>query len=306
VITRCAVLVAATCVAISSVAIADDPSADELVGEALVAKQELAFDEALVLLERAWHRGGSRPAQIRRIFALSGQFAGDIGDYDAARLWFSRWLCVEPDAALPAGASPKVTAAFAEAQRGLGGASITARARIRGDGIEFVLERDPLSLVTRVRAGDGTIAVEQNTRVELPIVEAVELLDRDGNVLLTIQATREVVPPPPPRPSWYARWPTWAGATAGFAVIAGASFGVSLHARSQWRELNATSGQHEASEALALEQRFDRGLWISRFALGGAIVTGVIGSVLFARRHEQQVTVTTTTGGGAVSWSTAF
>jgi hypothetical protein len=300
--------VAVAILAWSSVAVAEGQTADELVASAVAAYDELRFDDALALLEQAWHRGGSGPKQLRRIFALSGQTAGAMGNADAARLWFSRWPSLDPDATLPAGSSPKLAALFAEARTGLGGASLTARAHLVGEGIEVVVSQDPLSLAARASSGDEAVDVRQGREVTLPGAagDRIELLDRDGNVLMTIEATRLVEPPAPSTPSWYARWPVWAGTTAGLAIVSGVAYGLAVSAQSDWEKLNATSGQHEATEALAVEDSFERRLLLSRIALGGAVVTGVVSAVLFARGGEQRVTVTPTPGGASVAWTTGF
>ncbi|HEX3762433.1 MAG TPA: hypothetical protein VHW23_27215, partial [Kofleriaceae bacterium] len=95
------------------------------VAAAAEAFAALRFDEALRLADQAWRNGDNGPDQLRRIFELAGRAAGSIGEDRAARLWFSRWLYLDPDAALPDGTSPKLTALFGDARATLAGAALT-------------------------------------------------------------------------------------------------------------------------------------------------------------------------------------
>jgi hypothetical protein len=297
-----------------------DDTAKSLLRDADAAHAELRFDDALALLERAWHLGESNPEQVREIFARAGQDAGAMGDLDAAKLWFSRWLSVDPDASLPPGASPKVAAAFADARRGLGGGAISVRATVHGGDITFVLERDPLSLVAKTRIGETVQRARPGREVELSARkgaaedddendEQIELLDRDGNVLLVVTPSKELPPAPIPlsaQPAWYARWPLWTGVTVGLAAISGVSFGFAVSARDEWRDLNDASSMHEYTEARAVERRFERTLLVSRITLVGAALTGVVGAIVVVSGREQAVSVTPTSSGAAVVWSGGF
>ncbi|HEX3759757.1 MAG TPA: hypothetical protein VHW23_13680, partial [Kofleriaceae bacterium] len=68
----------------------DRRSAVELIDAAREAFGALRYRDAIGLLERAWHRGDSPPAQLRALFALAGRAAASMGRDAAAELWFQR------------------------------------------------------------------------------------------------------------------------------------------------------------------------------------------------------------------------
>jgi len=300
----------------------DDRGAADLASRAAEALDALRYDDALALLDRAWRRGESGPAQLRRIFELAGRAAGSIGDAAAARLWFSRWLCLDREAALPAGTSPKLTGLLGEARAALAGEAIAAHARRRGRSIEVTVERDPLAMVTAARAGDERAAIEAGAaRLAAPArgpdrpdrEDRVELLDRHGNVLaaLSIDSAGERPPAPSPaapaspdRSGWYARPLPWAVTAGALAAAGGVALVVAVDARAGVRDLNASSSQHEFTEARALERRFDRAQWTARLALGGAAIAATVGVVCYLRLRGTHASAAPADGGGVVvTWS---
>lgn len=292
----------------SPAARADDGGAAELASRAAEALDALRYGEALALIDRAWRRGDSGPAQLRRMFELAGRAAGSMGDEAAARLWFSRWLCLDRTAALPAGTSPKLTGLLGEARAAIAGEAIDARAIRRGRAIEVTVSRDPLAMVAAVRAGEARAAVEAGAaRLAAPAGgptggdERVELLDRHGNVLAALSAEPagkgRLVPPPPARPRWYERPLPWAVTAGGLAAAGGVALWVAVDARTSVRELNANSAAHEFSEARALEQRFDRAQWTARFAFGGAAVAAAVGTVCWLRLRGVRASAAPADGG---------
>jgi hypothetical protein len=291
---------------------ADRVGAGELEHQASEALDALRYDEALALLDRAWRQGDSGPARLRRIFALAGRAAGSMGDEAAARLWFSRWLCLDPDAALPAGTSPKLTSLFGEARAGLAGASISARARRRGRSIEVTVERDPLAMIAAARAGaaradvvaGGARLTASEAGAEAPA--QIELIDRHGNVLaaIAVEPAAGVDRPPPAAASgasWYERPLPWAVTAGGLAAAGGVALGVAVAARSDLRALNASSAAHEFSEARALERRFDRAQWAARIAFGGAAVAAAVGAVCYVRLRGARVSAAPADGAPGMS-----
>lgn len=258
---------------------------DDALARAADAFSALRYDEAVHVVDRAWRAGGNDAAQLRRLFAIGGQAAGSMGDDDAARLWFDRLLCLDPDAALPAGTSPKLTALFAAARDALAGARLDARGIVRDQRVEVTVGSDPLALATAIRAGDERAPLEHG-RATLPDAARVELLDRYGNVLVQLDVERALPAgpvPPAGEPPLVARWTTWGIVAGGLAAIGGGALWIAVDARSQIDTLDTNSSSHEFTDAEALETRFDRAQWTSRIAFGGAIGAVVVAAILYAR-----------------------
>jgi hypothetical protein len=300
------------------------PRAD--VDKARVAFEELRYREAVRLLDGAWRSGGNRPSDLRQLFALAGTAAGSMGDGVAAQTWFSRWLCLEPSARLPAGSSPKLVVLLDAARREIGGHALEARAMRRDGGIVVEVTDDPLALVVAVRTG------EQRTPITTGVVqislttEPIEIVDRYGNVLveLTVSApaisaqrseplgevpedrrgslgSQEV----PGRP-WYARWPVWAIAAGGSAVVGGIALHFAASADAQLDVLAQHSDDHEYSEAHAEEGKLARAQWTARIALGVAIASATVAAVCYVRGHEVRTTVMASPHGASMALSLRY
>jgi hypothetical protein len=286
-------------------------SAAELYAAGSAAFGELRYREAVGLLERAWHRGDSQPAQLRAIFALAGRAAASMGREGAAQLWFQRWLCIEPGAELPAGASPKLQAAMARAREALAGAALAVRAERRGAAVELTI-RDPLALAASVRA-DGARTQVAGARVTLAGARGeVELLDLYGNVLMAsaVEPAAPAITPPPatdprapraaPRDApWYDGWPPWAIAAGAFATLGVAAWWIADDADDQARN----SGDEE--EEADLRRRRDLATWVSRGALV-AMGVAVVGGVVVYARGRDRVVVVPQPGGAAIAWRLRF
>jgi hypothetical protein len=296
-----------------------EASVDGAIEDAKRALAELRYDDALKVVEDALHLGQAGPRQVRELFALAGQAAGSMNDQAAARLWFRRWLSVEPGGQLPADTSPRITALLEEARASLRGSELRARALRRRAEVDVVIQSDPVGLAEAVRAGDRTtVSLRAGPTVSAVVAnasEVVDVLDHEGNTIVQLRV--EMAPiaetaaadarPPGPRP-WWARWPAWAIATGSLVAAAGTGLAVAIDARGKIDDLNADSTSHEFSEARALERRFDGAQWVARFAIGGAAITGVVGTVLFVRGRDESSGVTVQVGGGgaAVSWGHAW
>jgi hypothetical protein len=294
----------AAALAVATTSYAAPPAAER-------AFAELRYDEALRLLDAAWHHGGNDAAELRSIFALAGQAAAAIGDDAGAQLWFERWLCLEPAAALPAGTSPKLTAAFAAARDGLAGGVLVAHMTRVRDEVDVTIVADPLGLAASARGGGETVAISHQ-HATLPAAEHVELLDRYANELAVVVPDPSLPQQPAPLPAaphhtLAGRWSTWAIATGALAAVGAGSLWVAVDARSQLRDLDAHSTTHEFHDTLALQSRFDRAQWAARFSLAGAAVTAAVATTLWLRtRGEGQLTVGGGPQGGSVSWEVPF
>ncbi|HEY0482298.1 MAG TPA: hypothetical protein VGD37_32480 [Kofleriaceae bacterium] len=288
---------------------ADHRSAAELYAAASAAFGELRYGDSVGLIERAWRRGDSGPAQLRALFALAGRATASMGRDTAAELWFQRWLCLEPAAELPAGASPKLQVLLSRARDALGGAALALRAVRHGDRVELTI-RDPLALAASVRAG-GTRTPLASAHVTVAAARGdVELLDPYGNVL----ASSAVDPDPPPAlrapalpappavtpdPPWQARWSSWAIAGAGLGLVSVAAWWIADDADAQARD----SG--DESEESALRRRRDVATWVSRGALVGVGVAVTAGIIIYVR-GEHRISAAPQPGGASVAWRVRF
>jgi hypothetical protein len=307
--------------------VAADPRAD--VERAAAALDDLRYREAVRLLDGAWRGGGSSPAELRRIFALAGTAAGSTGDGAAAQIWFSRWLCLEPSARLPAGSSPKLAVLLEAARRELAGRALTAHAARRDRGIAIVVDDDPLALVIAVRAGGRQQPIAADTVVPAA-GGAIELVDRYGNVLVELEApsppspgapTGGVAQPPAeqhdarpgagearlaPGPPWYARWPVWSAASGASAIGATIALYIASNADARLDALARNSADHEYSEARAEEYTLARAQWAARIGYGAAIAAAAVAVVYYVRGREVRTVVTPSGGGASVAWSIRY
>jgi hypothetical protein len=282
-----------------------------LVATATAAFTALRYDDALQLADQAWRSGASDPAQVCRIFALAGRAAAAVGDGETARLWFRRWLYLEPAAALPDGTSPKLAALVDDARGALAGAVIAARTSVRPGRITVTVAADPLELVAAARAGTIIVALRDHT-ASVPAREAhsdIELVDRYGNTLLIVT---EVPPAPVPAPAavpnprpWFARWPVWAVTSVGLTGFGGGALWVAIHARSNIDQLNAHSDSHQFSQVLAFERRFHDARLVSGIAFTGAALSAITAAVLWSRSHGEPTMQVSITRRSAL-WSIAF
>jgi len=282
----------------------DHRSAAELTTAASAALGALRYRDAVGLLERAWRRGDSQPAELRAIFALAGRAAASMGKDAAAELWFQRWLCLEPAAELPAGASPKLQVVLARARDALGGAALTVRAVRRGGAVELTI-RDPLALAASVRSG-GERTPLSSAHLTLAAARGdIELLDTYGNVLSSsaVEPAAPAAPVAPiaaPDPAWHDRWSSWAIAGGGFALISVAAWWIADDADQQAGDVG------DETEEAALKRRRDVATWVSRGALVGVGLAATVGIVVYVRGREHRVVAAPQPGGASLAWRVAF
>lgn len=271
---------------------------------------ELRYGDVVALVHEAWTRGENSPTELRMLFMLAGRAAGSLGDKAAARLWFSRWLALAPDARLPPGTSPKLVALASDARDHLVGEKLAVRAESRGGAIVVTVDSDPVELARSVRRGaqraalNGGAATLRAGDAQAPI----ELLDAYGNVLATVKVRVLLDEARRPRTSgapMIQRWPVWAIATAGLAAIGGGGLWFAVDARDDIRRGNAEPATYP--EVQRAYKRFDKAMWVSRIAFGSAAVTAVIGTVFYVRaRGESRVFVAPAGDGVQASWSVKF
>lgn len=276
---------------------------DRLIDAAATAVAELRDDEALRLLDQAWQRGTSGPRQLRTIFALAGRASGVIGDTAAARTWFTRWLSLEPDAALPAGTSPNLTELLDSVRTQLASARLAIRANRGDSGVDVAVISDPASLVTALRAGE--LVAPANAHQLATSAASLDALDRYGNVVavVAVEATAPAITESS-EPAWYARAPTWAIGAGVAAVVGGVAFGFAVRAHDRL-ERDAV-GMPEYSDYLADKDALSRAQWTSRIAFAAAAASAAVGGVLHFRGHRVHTAVIASPGTTQVAWSMQF
>ena len=317
---RRAALVAGVLLALAGPAAADG----RLLGEAQQKIDEIDYEAARELVDRALREGGLDRDDLGRAYRIGGEVAAALGDGKGAREHFVRWVLLVPDAALPPGSSPKIvdpfTAARAEAAR-LGGFSLDVQvvredARIRVE----VAGKDPLQLASglRVRLGEEPEVAVEGTRADLPARDPatvdvlVVVVDRAGNELSRVDLPGgRAVDTPVDRPAPVAagptrrvhhsipaplRWPTWA--VLGLAAAGTGGYFVYRvdQAEDELAALNASSSTHTFDDALAIEERGDRDAMIANVAFGVAGAAAVA-TILTLVLDEERVEVLPAPGG---------
>jgi hypothetical protein len=268
-------------IAIVAVAAAVAPArADDALDEARRLQAALEYEQALVVVERAIDRGGNDRARYVELELLAGTLAGGLDRADAARDHFARALALRPDATLPYGTSPKITAPFDAARATATALRISAHASAG----EVVLDvaGDPLHLVAGMRVASQLVHA---TRAPLPAGATtidVVAIDTRGNELWSgtiAVAIERPPPPPPPHRSLLARWQTYAIVT-GVAVAGGALCAWRFQvAQDEWNTLRAEDGQHDYSQLVAVENRA-RGWAIGANVAIGVVAAGAIATTI--------------------------
>ena len=278
-------------------------------------KLEAALDYAgaLRIVDQALARGGSDTFQYVELHVLGGKLAAGLDRAAEAEAHFARVLALRPDAALPEGTSPKITAPFAAAKAKSVPLAIRVTS-VRGL-VTLIPSADPLGLVAGITVAivDGAgahrdVIDRRSTRIALPVgTTAIEVtaLDADGHRIWSGPPPAEtiVLDERPPatvvRRSWIARWPTWAVAT-GVALGAGGlgAWRVTV-AQDEFDRFRAEPAEHDFSELETIERRGDRWALATNIAFGAALVTGVVTTILLVKGSEPAAVGVTATGSSA-------
>jgi hypothetical protein len=305
-------------------AYAGSPTLDE----AQQAIDAVDYETAAKLVAHALDEGELGATDFLLAHRLAGEIAAALGDTDAAREHFTIWILLDPHASLSAGASPKLTEPFADAERQvseLGTMSIEAHAERDGDTVRVTLDvRDPLALIGGMRVeGGGQVAAGRGTEVELTLGEDVTELEvtvlsahNDAIAVRTVTlagATAERPERheegPATRGGWpvFVRWPTWT-ALAVVGLGTGGYFAWQVGKdHDELDALNADSANHTFDEALALEERGKKHALYAdiSFGVGGAFaIAAIVALVLEPDRVE--VTPVASSDGAGLSASLRF
>lgn len=289
---------------------------------------DVRYDDARRLLVEALRRGTSTAAELREIYRLSAATAQVLGQSDLAEQYYRRLLALDPDATLPADASPKLRAPFVAAQAYMAAQGrLALRAAHRGGKLEVAIVSDPLHMVGGVAAiADGAplparrlSAAQPQVSFEAPAqVSEVVALDEYGNALAAVDvepASAAPPPPPPPvaeRPAAAAplarRWQTWAIPAAAFAV---AGVGLAIDGRlaaGRLDDLLAGDTMHFFDEAERERRRYERSTILADVSLGVAGVLAITSAVLYLQRSASHASAAAwiERGGGGVAVGRAF
>jgi tetratricopeptide (TPR) repeat protein len=184
------------------------PDPDALVNRAQREMIRLDFQRAIELLERAEATGANRREQLILIYRSLGESHASVGHQREAESDFRRLFALDPDAELPQGSSPKLTAPFAAARQFMQRrASLTVACEPRGESrAVLTVQADPLGQVVAARAtrADGSAVPGAGRRtgrdrivIGLPDgATACSALDRHGNELARASLVTEVRPAP--------------------------------------------------------------------------------------------------------------
>ena len=168
-----------------------------LLARAQAALDDLRYEEAAELADRAWRAGGNRRDELIAIFRLAGQVAVTMGNGALAESHFERLLALDPEAQLPDGISPKIAARFAAAR-----ARTTSRLKVsfrtEGTRVSAEVASDPAKMVAGLRArygkeGDDLAVAPAPLSIDLKVDRSTEvtltLVDEYANVLAEERVT---------------------------------------------------------------------------------------------------------------------
>lgn len=278
---------------VGGVARADNPK----LAAARAAIEAVRYDDARGLLVQALKAGTNDPDELREIYQLSAATAVVLGQNDLAEQYYRRVLALDPDARLPADASPKLRQPFVAAQAFMAAhRRLEVRAARRGRRIEVTVVADPLGMVAAVTAIVDGEALPEVAVGDAPIVLApdgkvtrIVLLDEHGNALRTMAAPAApaggadpVGPaerPASPHTPILRRWVTWAVPAAVLAGTGAAFLVAAQRASGRLDDILATSGAHYLDEAEQERKRWRDESLISglAFAAAGAFtVTAIV------------------------------
>jgi hypothetical protein len=269
--------------------------------EARALEVSLDYERALVIVDREIARGAAATvSRLVELHVLAGRLAAGIDHPDVAEAHFAIALALAPGMQLPDGTSPKLTQPFD-----------AARAR----SVPFVVELEQTDHAIVAKLGDDPALVFGGIRVALVPVsgEPAELvahgptiavpidrvaayaiaIDEHGNAISEAKTFAAPVPVPLP-PSRlvavaptpiYARWPTWAIATAGALAVAGACTWRFEAAQDDWNQLEAAGG-HDYTQLADIESRGRTWGIAADVGFGVAAAAGIAAIVVLAVHRD--------------------
>jgi hypothetical protein len=294
------------------------------LADARRAVEAVDYEAARRLLLDALHDGDNGPAALGEIYRLSARAAVVLGQPEVAEQYYRRWLAIDPAAALPADAAPKLRQPFVAAQAYIAAhGRLIARAQRAPTGeVDVELVADPLAMARTAApldpAGAGRpprVPFDTERRAHLPVGSRAAVLDDDGNHLLELD-----VPPAPPTPpaapplanaaapadapvtpttAWrFERWMIWAVPTGVFGIGA-AGFGIAgISTQQRATQIAKDSNQHFLSEAHDNAGRARTFTWIAAGAAALAAVFAIPTAIYYLDARDHRATVVPTAGDG--------
>jgi hypothetical protein len=279
--------------------------ADDELAEAKRLEATLEYEKALAIVDRVIAHGGADPSRIAELHLLAGRLAAGLDRSVIAEDHFAKVLALEPDAALPEGTSPKLTAPFYAARSRAKPLRVTAT--ITWGLVTIVPDPDPLQLVVGVQAHivdhaghHSDLDAPHALRVQLPEgVTALEIaaLDGTGNHVWVAPAPADSAAPKPTGvaitnpsapagPAFYGRWTTWAAVSGVALAIGGASAWRFSVAQDQWNADRA-AGTHDFTELRAIEDRGRQWGLAANISLGVAAATAITATIIYLTHHTE-------------------
>jgi hypothetical protein len=291
-------------VVLPSIARASNPS----LADARKAVDEIRYDDARELLVQALKQGGNRPDELVEIYRLSAATAVVLGPADLAEQYYRRMLALDPNATLPADASPRLREPFVAAQAYMAAQQrFEAKAARTARGIEVTIV-DPLGMVVAVAMLEaGELRNKQpfaSQAITLADVGTqVVALDEHGNFLRIVDLPAPAVvadEPMPPRTPFFRHWLTW---TVPAVAATGATtffFYDAKRAHDRLDTLLANSAGHFLDEAEAERRHWRRSTIIGWVGVG---VTAALATtaIVMATRRPRAMTVTPSVGSDSAS-----
>lgn len=258
--------IAAALLLATSLAYADAPR--DAIERARELEANLAYDEALAIIESAIQSGQSDRTRLVELHLIAGRLSAGLDRAKVAEDHFAVVLALDPSRTFPEGTSPKVTVPFTVART----KTTPLEVELVATKTELSVRAGPLVAKIGVRYTDGRTATQPAMTVAREGVVEVRALDAYGNTLWIGTPPVESVERPAilthDDRNLFQRWTTWAALT-GVALVAG---GVSAWrfdvAQAEFDDKRA-DGMTSFTDLRAIE---DRG---KRWALAANISFGV-------------------------------
>ncbi len=303
-------------------------SANPLVDKALELLEELEFDKALTILEKAIEDGGNNPSTIAEVYRLTGEIRATLGKRKAAIESFKFALVIDPQITLEKGSSPKITKPFKAAKKFINNnAPIKVRHAITSTDpptVALVVVSDPLDMVVEAHATywnsddkRGTTKASGKARIDIVLPKGtvkvmLAAVDRYGNRLAEVGSSETPIelevpedePDPDPitdpdvtrhstsdSPPLYANWMVWGGVSV---VFAGVGTWAGLSARKKMDALDVITQQSpmfEFSQAKALEDKAKSRALIANITFGLAGAAAVAAAILFVKGGKSKTSM---------------
>jgi tetratricopeptide (TPR) repeat protein len=276
--------------------------------EARRAVESVDYDAARRLLLEALRDGDNSPAALGEIYRLSARAAIVLGERDVAEQYYRRWLAIDPAAALPADAAPKLREPFVAAQAYIAAhGRLLARAERASTGeVDVELIADPLAMARAAApldpGGRGSpVPFSSHRKARLASGARVAILDDARNRLLELDVASPAAQPegqgapvpatahdaPETRP-WTRRWITWAIPTGAFGLVC-AGFGIAtLASYQQAQSITSRSGQHFLSDAEDNVRRAHTFTWITAGAGALTVAFAIPTAIYFLQERTER------------------